>query len=159
MADMMAHTPSSAARIERAKHLLATFLLVVALLFTSAVHALTIVEFDKIEKGAAKAEYVDDLIETAEKSLISAGRSDDSARVSEVFRTNAPNSDVSLGVTQFYMTLAIARVADAKNPNAPRVTMEKVLAVCFRKNDGIKLPDSFFAMAKSIKPKWPPDQK
>jgi hypothetical protein len=64
-----------------------------------------------------------------------------------------------VGAEQFYTTLAIARVADSKNSAAPRVTIEKVLAVSLEKNDGIKLPPKFITNITTFKPKYPPQAK
>ena len=57
------------------------------------------------------------------------------------------------------MTLAIARVAAAKNPNAPPIDVSKVLSVCLEKGDGIKLPEEFKQLASNIDQKYPPDGK
>jgi hypothetical protein len=53
------------------------------------------------------------LIQAAEKVLTDAGRPNDAVRVGELFRANALNSKLSIGMNQFYMALAQARVADA----------------------------------------------
>jgi hypothetical protein len=127
-------------------------LLFAALLFSAEVHATTIVEFDKLT-GSEKDQCITQLVSTAEKSLVDIGRPEDAAKINQLF------SKSTVGAEQFYMTLAIARVADAKNSDAPRVTIEKVLAVCLEKNDGIKLPQKFITNVSTFNPKYPPQTK
>jgi hypothetical protein len=134
------------------KNFLIACLLCTALLSTAAARATTIVEFDKLT-GAEKDQCIAELVKTAETDLADAGRMDDATKVRQLF------SKSTVGAEQFYMTLAIARVADTKNPDSPRVTIEKVMAVCLEKNDGIKLPPKFLANASTFKPKCPPRAK
>jgi hypothetical protein len=129
------------------KCLAATFLSA-TMFFAGAAQAISIQQFDKM--GPAGDRYVADLVETAEKALTDAGRSNDAARVSKLFTTNAPNSKESIGMQQFYMTLALARVHDAKHGEQSDVA--DVLALSLENNDGARLPDNFFKLADNIKP-------
>ena len=137
------------------KFLAATFLSV-AMLFTGVAQAISIPQFDKM--GPAGDRYVADLVGAAERALTDAGRTDDEMRVRELFSTNAPDSKESIGMQQFYMTLARARVADAnraaQDPNAPRVRVENILALALDKIYGIKLPQEFFTLASALDPKY-----
>jgi hypothetical protein len=118
---------------------------------------ITIRQFDKM--ADARGEYIADLVQAAEQSLKNAGRPDDAAKISHLFTTKVPDGPGSIGVEQFSMTLAIARVADAKNPDAPPVKVVKVLSVCLEKNDGIKLPPEFMTMAGKLDPKYAQPEK
>jgi hypothetical protein len=65
-------------------------------------------------------------------------------------------------MVEFERNLALARVADAKraakDPNAPRVEVEDAMAVTLQKNH-IELPDSFFTVASTFKPQFPPKKE
>jgi hypothetical protein len=124
--------------------------LVAFLLFTGIAQAMPIPQFHELNKGPAGGLYIADLVKAAETSLINAGRTDDAVRVRDIFATNAPGSQESIGVQQFYMTLAIARTA----PNGPQIKVEKVLAVSLDKNEHIKLPDNFLTTASALDSKY-----
>ena len=65
-------------------------------------------------------------------------------------------------MSQLMLTLAMARVADAKDaekdPKAQRIEVEDAMAVTLQKNH-IELPDSFFTVASNFKPKHAPPAK
>jgi hypothetical protein len=139
------------------KRHLATFLSA-AMLFSSAAQAMEIQQFDKMSQDD-QAEYVSDLIQGAEKVLTDEGKPDQAAQVSHLFTTNPPDSKISIGMNDFMLTLAKARVTDAKNvekdPHAQRIEVEDAMALTL-KNNGIELPDSFFTINRGFKPKHPP---
>jgi hypothetical protein len=62
-------------------------------------------------------------------------------------------------MTEFSINLKRARLIDvqnvAKDPNAQRVEVEDALFATLKKS-GIELPDSFFTVASSFRPKYPP---
>jgi hypothetical protein len=139
------------------KSLAATFLSAV-MLFTSVAQAMEIRQFDNMA-DRDQAEYVGLLVQGAEKELIGQGRTDLAAKIDQLFTKTPPGDRMPLGMTEFEINLALLRLADAKNaennPNDPRVEVEDVMAITLEKN-GTKLPDSFFAVAKHFKPKFPP---
>ena len=55
------------------------------------------------------------------------------AKVSHLFTTNAPNINVSIGMSQFMVTLAVLRVKDAqrgaRDPKAQRLEVEDAMAL------------------------------
>jgi hypothetical protein len=138
------------------KFLAATFLSATMLL-TSAAQAMEIRQFDRMAQDD-QAEYVSELIQGAEKVLTDEGRPDLAAQVSQLFATNDPGDKISIGMAEFYLNLARARVADVKratqDPNAKRLEIEDAMAVTLKKN-GIDLPPAFFTVASSFKPKFP----
>lgn len=138
------------------KYLAATFLSV-AMLFTSAAQAMEIRQFDRMADDD-QAEYVGELIQGAENVLTDEGRPDLAAQVSHLFTTNPSDSNISIGMNDFMLNLAKARVADAKraeqNPNARRLEIEDAMFVTLKKNN-IVLPDNFFTVASNFKPKFP----
>ncbi len=116
-------------------------------------------KFDKMAQDD-RAEYVSELISGAEKVLTDEGKPDLAAQVEHLFTTNAPDSNTSIGMNEFTITLAKARLADAqralKNPDAKRVHVEDAMAVMLKKLHGIDLPQSFFTVNGNFKPKFPP---
>jgi hypothetical protein len=144
------------------KFLAATFLSA-AMLLTSAAQAMEIRQFDKMAEQD-QGEFVSALIQGAEKVLTDEGRPDLAAQVSHLFTTNAPNSNISIGMSQFMVTLAVLRVKDAeigaKDPNTQRIEVEDAMAMTLQENGNhIDLPDSFFTVASNFKPKLPPQTK
>jgi hypothetical protein len=139
------------------KFLAATFLST-AMLFSGVVQAMQIQQFDKMAQDD-RADYVSALIQGAEKVLTTDGRAGDAAKVSKLFTTNAPDGNVSIGMSDFMVDLAKARLADAKragqDPSARRLEVEDAMFVTLKKN-GIQLPDSFFTIASNFNPKFPP---
>jgi hypothetical protein len=98
----------------------------------------------------------------AQKVLKDEGRADLAEQVHKLFTTINPGSQISLGMGEFEMNLARARVADVKrienDPNARRLEVEDAMIVTLRKN-GIELPPSFLTVASGFKPKLPPQVK
>lgn len=130
-----------------------------AMLLPSVVQAMQIQQFDKMAQDD-RAEYVSELIQGAEKVLTDEGKSDQAERVRKLFATNAPNSNISIGMSQFMVTLAVLRLNDAKsvekNPNAQRIEVEDAMAMTLQENgNNIELPDNFFTVASNFKPKFP----
>jgi hypothetical protein len=139
------------------KYLAATFLSA-AMLFTSAAQAMEIEQFDKMALQD-QHEYVADLVIGAEKVLTDEGRPDQAEQVRKLFTEMNPGNKIPLGVAEFDVNLALARVVDAKriaqDPNARRLEVEDAMIVTMRKN-GIELPPSFLTVASKFKPKFPP---
>jgi len=129
-----------------------------AILVASAAQAMEIWKFDKMAQDD-RAEYVSELIGGAEKVLTDEGKADQAGQVAYLFRTNTPDGNTSIGMSQFTVTLAMARLTDAKNvekdPSTARIEVEDAMTLSLEKNDGIKLPDSFFRIASSFRPKYP----
>lgn len=142
------------------RFLAATFM-PAAMLLASVAQAMQIQQFDKMANDD-QAEYVGELIQGAEKVLTDEGRPDLATLVSHLFTTNAPDGNISIGMSQFMLTLAKARLADAqrakKDPNAHRLEVEDAMAVVLKKN-GVDLPQSFFTVNKNFKPKHAPVKK
>lgn len=135
----------------------------VGILFSSVALAMEIWKFDKIA-GQDQVEFIAELVQGAEKVLTDDGRPDDAAKVSHLFTTNAPNSNISIGMSQFMVTLAVLRVKDAeriaKDPNAQRIEVEDAMAMTLQENgNDISLPDNFFTAAKNFKPKLRPKKE
>lgn len=137
---------------------LATTFLSATVLFTGAAQAMEIQQFDKMA-DQDQAEFVGLLVQGAEKVLIAQGKTNLAAQVDQLF-TKIPSGDqMPLGMTEFEINLALARVADVKrvenDPNAPRLEVEHAMIVTLKKN-GIVLPPSFMTVAKDFKPRFPP---
>jgi hypothetical protein len=147
--------------MNRTSKILAATVMSVAVLFTSAVQAMEIREFDKMAV-ADQGEYVGLLVGGAEKVLKDAGRPEDAAKVEKLFSTTLPGDQHTLGMVEFERNLALARVFDAdrvlKDPNAPRLEVEHAMIVTL-KNNGIVLPKSFITVGNNFKPKHRPQKK
>ena len=137
--------------------LVSVFVLISAFLPTS-LRALDIWKFDKMadeDQGA----YVGSLVEGAENVLKNDGRTADVQKVHELFSTTLPGDKLTVGMTQFEINLARARLVDAKavaqNHDAQRLEVEHVIIMTL-KNNGIVLPKSFMTVGKGFKPKHPP---
>lgn len=109
-----------------------------------------------------QGDYIQALVDGAQKVLNDEGRSDLAAKVDQLF-TEIPSGDkMSLGMVEFESNLALLRLADAenaqKNPKDPRVEVEDAMALTLQKNH-IDLPDSFFTVASGFKPKHTPPAK
>jgi len=140
------------------KFLVAAFMSA-AMLLPSMVQAMEIRQFDKMAQDD-RAEYVSELISGAEKVLTDEGRADQAAKIESLFTTNAPDSQTSIGMNEFMVTLAKARLADAQrvlqDPSAKRVQVEDAMAVMLKNLHGIALPKSFFTVNDGFQPKSPP---
>jgi hypothetical protein len=128
------------------------------LLFGSATQAMTIVQFDKMSDDD-QDEYVADLVVGAIRVLDSAEQHDPSIKVHKLFTDIKPGDKISDGMSDFAILLAKARVADdlrvQKEPHARRLEVEDAMALTLRKN-GVEVPDSFFTVNASFRPKHPP---
>ncbi len=120
--------------------------------------AMEIIQFDKMAADD-RAEYVGLLSQGAEHVLAGEGRKDLSDKVRYLFTTNPSDSSASIGMNDFMITLAKARLADAEralnDPNAKRVQVEDAMAVMLKKLHGIDLPKSFFTVNSGFRPKYP----
>jgi hypothetical protein len=106
------------------KFLAATFLSA-AMLFTGVAQAMQIQQFDKMA-DPDQGEYIAELVQGAEKVLTEVGKPDQAAQIHQLFTTKKnPGDEISLGMAEFEMNLARARVADVKrvesDPNARRL--------------------------------------
>jgi len=139
------------------KVLAATFLSA-AMLLPGAVQAMEIRQFDKMA-GRDQSDYINVLIDGAEKVLTDEGRSDLAVQVEHLFTTKNPGDADVIGMVEFETNLALARVNDAKHaaehPNDPRLEVEDAMFVTLQENH-IDLPDSFYTVASNFKPKSPP---
>jgi hypothetical protein len=129
----------------------AGLLLPAAIVVSGPVHAMQIQVFDRMT-APDRQDYMNLLMETAQKVLIEAGRQNDAAKTHQLFAEIHQGDALPIGEAQFEGNLAIARVADAlSDPKGPRLEVEEVLAVTLKKN-GIELPGSFFTVASKFLP-------
>jgi hypothetical protein len=151
--------------VRRYRTFLATALVAIGMMsfvlyFPVRAHAMPIHQFDKMA-ATDQGDYIARLIVGAQKVLIAEGRDDDAAKVNKLFTETLPGDKTTLGLGEFDSNLDRARVVDAqnlvKNPNARRVEVEDAMAVTLKKN-GIILPLSFFSVAATFKPKYPPQR-
>jgi hypothetical protein len=130
---------------------------VASLLFIGPALAMQIQLFDRMA-AQDQQDYINLLMQGAEKVLIEAGRSDDAAKVHKLFHEISPGSELPLGEAEFEMNLDNARVADAerhlKEPDAPRLQVEHAMIVTLKKN-GINLPKTFMTVASNFKASRP----
>ncbi len=137
----------------------------VALLWTSTAQAMEIQQFDKMSQDD-RAEYISELISGAEKALTAEGKADQAEKIENLFTTNAPDGNTSIGMSQFMLDLAKARLADAqralKDPNAHRLEVEDAMLVTLKKNY-IPLSQDFIrnfrALNRNFQPKHPSQKK
>ncbi len=91
------------------------------------------------------------------------GSADQAGKVESLFTTNAPDGNTSIGMSQFMLDVAKARLADAqralKDPNAHRLHVEDAMLVTLKKNN-IPLSQDFIsdfrAANNNFRPKFPP---
>ncbi|HEY4074884.1 MAG TPA: hypothetical protein VGM52_17440 [Herbaspirillum sp.] len=130
-----------------------------AVLLSGAAQAMEIQQFDKMAQDD-RAEYVSELVSGAEKFLTDEGQTDQAGKIESLFTTNASDNRTSVGMNEFMITLAKARLADAQRalqePNAKRVQVEDAMAVMLKNLHGITLPKSFFTVNSGFRPKLPP---
>ncbi len=145
--------------------ILAAMFLSATLLAASAAQAMEIRQFDKMANND-QAEYVSELIQGAEKVLTDEGRSDQAEQGATLFRTNAPDGNISIGMSQFILDLAKARLADAqralKDPGAHRLEVEDAMLVSLKKNNIPMLQEfirDFRAINNNFRPKYPPQKQ
>jgi hypothetical protein len=143
------------------KRNLAKCVMILALLLPTLAQAMTIVEFERMQ-AKDRQDYLDFLVEGAQKVLIDEGQKEVAAKVYQLFHEIHPGDALSFGEIAFEENLARARVADAKRhanePNARRLEVEDALFVTLKKN-GIQLPKAFFTIGSNFKPKYPPQHK
>ena len=132
-----------------------------AMLSTSVAQATEIWKFDRMA-DQDQDEYVGDLVVGAQKVLRDAGKADDAEKVHHLFTDRDPESDISIGMGEFEISLAKARVADlqrvAKDRKALRIEVEHAVIVTLKHND-IVLPKSFMTVMNDFKAKFPPKKK
>ncbi len=122
-------------------------------------------QFDKMAQDD-RAEYVSELISGAEQVLTAEGKADQAEKIANLFTTNAPDGNTSIGMSQFMLDLAKARLADAqralKDPNAHRLEVEDAMLVTLKKNY-IPLSQDFIrnfrALNRNFQPKHPSQKK
>ena len=129
-----------------------------AMLLLTSARAMEIRQFDKMA-DRDQANYIQVLVDDAQKVLRDEGRSDLAGKMDQLFTEIFAGDKISLGMQEFEDNLALLRVNDAehaqeKNPKDPRIEVEDVLFITLKKNH-IDLPDSFFTVAKNFKPKYP----
>lgn len=132
-----------------------------ALSISAAEQAMEIQQFDRMA-AQDRQDYMNLLVEVAQKVLIAQGDRDNAAKVYQLFNEIHPGDQVPIGEAEFEGNLDNARVADAvrhsKDPSARRLEVEDALFVTLKKN-GIVLPQTFFTVAKDFKPKATPQQQ
>jgi hypothetical protein len=137
---------------------LAAIFLSAAMFFTNAVQAMEITKFDKMAIDD-QSDYINVLVDGAQKVLISEGRSDLAIQVHKLFSDVHSGDTMPLGMIAFEENLDHARLFDAqraaKDPNARRLEVEDAMAVTLKKN-GIMLPQQFFTVASNFTPKHGP---
>jgi hypothetical protein len=139
------------------KFLAATFLSA-AMFIAGAAQAMEIPQFDKMA-DQDQADYIQALVDGAQKVLKDEGRGDLAAKMDQLFAEIHHGDTMPLGMIEFEENLDRARVADAKNvirdPSAQRIEVEDAMAVTLQANH-IDLPDAFFTVASKFKPKLRP---
>ena len=148
------------------KKLLTTMLLSAAMLFTgAAAQAMTFQQFDHMA-AQDRQDYLDFLVDAAQKVLLKQGRADDAEKVRRLFNEIHPGSKLPLGEAEFEGNLDNARVRSAEkaiqNPSAPPVQVEASLALTLSKN-GIEITPGFIKgfiqLANTFKPKHSQDEQ
>jgi hypothetical protein len=128
-----------------------------AIFFACTAQATEIRQFDRMNPDD-QDRYVADLIIGAEEVLRNTGQAGKAAEVGRLFSEVKPGDTNSLGMVEFEVNLARARLAAArrldKDPNAKRLEVEDAMAGTLEKN-GIEVPDAFFAVLADFRPKYP----
>jgi len=126
-------------------------LAVAAMLVSAPIQAIQIQEFDRMAARDQK-DYVNLLMESAQKVLNEAGRQNAAAKTHQLFTQTQKGDASPKGEAEFENNLALARVASgASGPKESRATVEDAFAVTLKKN-GIELPGSFFTVASKFLP-------
>jgi hypothetical protein len=129
----------------RGFELLAALSLSASLLVASAAQAMEIQQYDKMSNDD-EGEYVGRLVGGAEQAFKDEGRADLAAQVDHLFTTTLPGDKITIGVGEFQLNLARARVTDEKNvekdPSAHRLEVEDAMLVTLKKNN-IPLSEDF----------------
>ena len=131
---------------------LSAAVLSVAVLLSSTAQAMEIQQYDKMSNND-QGEYVSRLVGGAEQAFKDEGRPDLAAQVDHLFTTTEPGDQHTLGVVEFQLNLARARVTDEKNveknPSAHRLAVEDAMLVTLKKNN-IPLSEDFIGGFRAI---------
>jgi len=145
--------------MKRSKTFLVAALMLAALLLPNMAQAMDITQFDQMT-AQDRQSFIDFLPQAAETVLNQEGRSDDAAKVHQLFNAVSSGSNLPLGVGELEMNLDNARVRavekQIKNPNAPRVPVEVALIETLGKNGVQITPDFIRALMQltgTFKPK------
>ena len=129
----------------------AALFLSAAMVVSGSVQAMQIQVFDRMA-AQDRQDYINLLMETAQKVLIEAGKQNDAVKAHQLFTETRQGDALPIGEGEFEANLAVARVADAlSDPKAPRLEVEDTLALTLKKN-GIELPGKFFTVASAFLP-------
>jgi hypothetical protein len=120
-------------------------------------------QFDKMA-DRDQSEYIGNLIVGAENALTDEGKPDLAAQIKTLFTTKKnPGDEGVLGMLEFELNLAQARVADAQraeqNPSAHRLEIEDAMLVTLQKNNipmAREFVKGFRAINVGFRPKLPP---
>ena len=123
-----------------------------AILLSGPAHAMEIQQYDKMS-NEDQGEYVSRLVGGAEQAFKDEGRVDLAAQVDHLFITTLPGDKITIGVGEFQLNLARARVTDEKNveknPGAHRLEVEDAMLVTLKKNN-IPLSEDFIGAFRAI---------
>ena len=132
--------------------------LIVALILSSAAQAMEIQHYDEMSNDD-QATYVSLLVGGAEQAFKNEGRADLAAQVDHLFTTTLPGDKITMGVGEFQLNLARARVADEKrfekDPRAHRLEVEDAMLVTLKKNN-IALSEDFIGAFRAINTNFRP---
>ena len=129
------------------------------LLLGSVAQAMEIRQFDKMV-DRDQSQYIGNLIVGAENALTDEGKTDLAAQIKTLFTTkNNPRDADVLGMIEFELNLAQARVVDAQraeqDPNAHRLHVEDAMLVVLQKN-GVSMSRTFVAAFRGINSNFRP---
>lgn len=125
------------------------------MLLSSSAQAMLIGEFDKMA-DLDQIDYTDDLVSGAEKMLIDAGKPALAEQVKHLFTTRLNRDEPdTIGITEFKTNLELVRAEEAHHPQERSREVEDVFVMTLEDNH-IRLPDSFYEVNKSFRPKLPP---
>jgi hypothetical protein len=131
--------------MNRFNKFLAATILSASLLAASVVQAMDITQFDQMTSQDRQS-FIDFLPQAAETVLNQEGRSDDAAKVHQLFNAVSSGSDLPLGVAELEGNLANQRVRNVqqhiKNPDAPWLQVESALALTLNAH-AIKITPEF----------------
>jgi hypothetical protein len=134
---------------------LAAICLMLAIVASSGVQAMTIWQFDAMTE-ADRAEFVAVLVSGASRVLQEDGRGDSAEQMEEFFTVIEPGDERPVGMRDLDLALAEARATDLdnvqKDPGAMRAEVEEAFAHMLRKH-GLELPEAFFTVARDFTPK------
>jgi hypothetical protein len=126
------------------KFLVAAFMSA-AMALPNMAQSMDIIQFD-LMTAQDRQGFIDFLPQAAETVLKQEGRSDDAAKVHQLFNAFSSGSNLPLGVGELEMNLANQRVRNVqqhiKNPDASQLQVESALALTLSKN-GIQVTPDF----------------